>query len=199
MEQTISVQARQTASDFMAMQVRADLEASATATIPETARLRRTATREAPPTRMGRPRTNVSLLRTQPSTHSCRGRSALLMQHPCSRCRRRRRTESLNPSTQFVPGVHADQANGTETPTALESGSGGEKAPKGSRRPRRGAGAARSAGCGSGAEAMPLLSSMPFAQRGSRGEREQPQAGTATGGRRLLETRNLARLCRALR
>ena len=97
MEQTISVQARQTASDFMAMQVRADLEASATAAIPETARLRRTATREAPPTRMGRPRTSVSLLRTQLSTHSCRGRSALLTQHPCSRCRRRRRTESLNP------------------------------------------------------------------------------------------------------
>ena len=186
MEQTISVQARQTASDFMAMQVRADLEASATAAIPETARLRRTATREAPPTRMGRPRTSVSLLRTQPSTHSCRGRSALLMQHPCSRCRRRRRTESLNPSTQFVPGVHADQANGTETPTTSESGSGGEKGPKVSRRPRRGARAFRSAGCGSGAETMPLPSSMPFAQSGRGASAKHPQArtATATGGRR---------------
>lgn len=60
-----------------------ELEASATAAIPETARLRRTATREAPPTRMGRPRTSVSLLRTQLSTHSCRGRSAPLTQHAC--------------------------------------------------------------------------------------------------------------------
>uniref|UniRef100_A0A0A9FAX3 Uncharacterized protein n=1 Tax=Arundo donax TaxID=35708 RepID=A0A0A9FAX3_ARUDO len=59
-----------------------ELEASATAAMPETARLRRTATREAPPTRMGRPRTSVSLLRTQRSTHSCRSRSALL--RPCS-------------------------------------------------------------------------------------------------------------------
>ena len=54
------------------------------------------------------------------------------------------------------------------------------------RRPRRGAGAARSAGCGSGAEAMPLLSSMPFAQSGRGASAKHPQArtATATGGRR---------------
>lgn len=101
----------------MALQVRADLEASATAAIPETARLRRTATSEAPPTRMGRPRTSVSLLRTQPSTHSCRGRgcSALLMQHPCSRCRRRSRTESLI-YHRFFFGTRAEQTGRTHAP-----------------------------------------------------------------------------------
>jgi hypothetical protein len=55
-----------------------ELEASATAAMPETARLRRTASREAPPPRMGRPRTSVSLLRTHSPTQSCRGCSALM-------------------------------------------------------------------------------------------------------------------------
>lgn len=170
----------------MALQVRADLEASATAAIPETARLRRTATSEAPPTRMGRPRTSVSLLRTQPSTHSCRGRgcSALLMQHPCSRCRRRSRTESLIYHRFFF--WYEGRANGTDTRTKLESGCGGEKAPKGSRRPRRGAGAGRSVGGECGDEIMHLLSlssSMPFAQRG-RGATGEREAAAARGRRR---------------
>ena len=55
-----------------------ELEASETAAMPETARLRRTARSDAPPTRMGRARTSVSLLRTQSPTHSCRCRIALL-------------------------------------------------------------------------------------------------------------------------
>lgn len=65
-------------SNLGGLQEQEDLEASATAAMPETALLRRTARRETPPMRMGRPRTSVSLLRTQSSTHSCRGRSALI-------------------------------------------------------------------------------------------------------------------------
>lgn len=60
-----------------------ELEASETAAMPETARLRRTASSETPPMKMGRARTSVSLLRTQSPTHSCRVRIALLL-HPLS-------------------------------------------------------------------------------------------------------------------
>lgn len=78
------------------------------------------------------------------------------------------------------------RANGTDTRTKLESGCGGEKAPKGSRRPRRGAGAGRSVGGECGDEIMHLLSlssSMPFAQRG-RGATGEREAAAARGRRR---------------
>lgn len=158
-----------------------DLDASVTAAIPETARLTRTATREAPPTRIGRPRTSVSLLRTQSSTHSCRGRSALLCL--CSFCRKT--TERLNSPTCRAPHFVFEgrrtggaKGEGIETPTTAKCGSGGgENAPKGSRRQRRGANTGRGVDGGWGAEIRPLLSSMPPAQRG----RGVPRRGEAVG------------------
>lgn len=131
-----------------------DLEASATAAMPETARLRRTASREAPPTRMGRPRTSVSLLRTHSPTQSCRGCSAL-MRISCCCCWRRIANYWI-----IQAGNRISWGRKKHT---FEGGDGEKSAPKGSprrlRRRRQAADAGRSV-AGSGASVRLLVISM---------------------------------------
>lgn len=132
-------------SNLGGLQEQEDLEASATAAMPETALLRRTARRETPPMRMGRPRTSVSLLRTQSSTHSCRGRSALIyLSCCCRRGRSERVNHSLTSQRGFLEGNRGREGgrNTGQAPT-LEGGCGEKNAPKGSRRRRQAVDAGR--------------------------------------------------------